>query len=202
LRILARNPLIRARNVNLARGGASVDALVDQARKAVALDPQPELFVIQIMDNDIECPLSDAKVLAFGSTFRTALDVLATGAPQAKMFVVSQLGSPETYAKSLTVGERRSFGGTGVCDFVDPQGRIVQRKVARLEKAIHGYEAQLEGGCQRFTRCRYDGGAFGRVVDRRSYVSADLNHLSIRGHAKAASVAWSAMQRAGIVPRS
>ena len=32
--------------------------------------------------------------------------------------------------------------------------------------------------------------------------SSDLNHFSIKGHAKAAAVAWAAMKRAGLVPRS
>jgi hypothetical protein len=39
-------------------------------------------------------------------------------------------------------------------------------------------------------------GAFGRIVEERSYFSSDLNHLSIKGHAKAAAVAWAALQRA------
>jgi hypothetical protein len=66
----------------------------------------------------------------------------------------------------------------------------------------HGYEARLEAACKRFSQCRYDGGAFGRIVNKREYVSSDLNHWSVKGHAKAAAVAWSAMKRAGLVPRS
>ena len=76
------------------------------------------------------------------------------------------------------------------------------KKVARLDKVIHGYETQLQAGCTRFGRCRYDDGAFGRIVDKRAYISSDLNHFSIKGHAKAAAVAWAAMNRAGLVPWS
>jgi hypothetical protein len=43
------------------------------------------------------------------------------------------------------------------------------------------YEAQLEAGCERFRACRYDGGAFGRVVDKPEYITADLHHFSIQG---------------------
>jgi hypothetical protein len=39
----------------------------------------------------------------------------------------------------------------------DPAGKLVPKKVARLETAIHGYEAQLAAGCKRFSQCRYDG---------------------------------------------
>jgi len=72
--------------------------------------------------------------------------------------------------------------------------------VARLDNVIHRYEAQLAAGCKRFRPCRYDGGAAGRIVDKREYYSSDLNHLSIRGHAEAAAVAWSTMQRVGPIP--
>lgn len=57
-------------------------------------------------------------------------------------------------------------------------------------------------GCERFSQCRYDGGAFGRIVERRGYLSSDLSHLSVKGHAKAAAAVWSAMKRAGLVPRA
>jgi hypothetical protein len=48
--------------------------------------------------------------------------------------------------------------------------------------------------------CRYDGGAFGRVVERPEYISWDVIHLSAEGQAKAAAVAWAALKRAGISP--
>ena len=93
-----------------------------------------------------------------------------------------------------------SFGGTGPCDFLDPAGQLVQAKLDRLEKAIHAYEAQLRIGCKRFHQCRFDGGAFGRIVEKREYFSSDLNHFSIAGHAEAAAVAWTAMQHVGHHP--
>jgi hypothetical protein len=199
LRIRARNPRISGHSVDLTRPGADADALVDQARRAVALDPLPALIVIQIMENDIQCPTSQIAVQAFGPV-RTALDILAIGAPGSKVFVVSRFGRPGTYAKSLSPAERRSVGGTGACDFIDPQGRVSQRKVASFEETIRQYEFQLDHDCQKFPDCRYDGGAFGRIVDRRAYLASDLRHLSIKGQATAAAVAWAAMQRAQIVP--
>ena len=202
VRILARNSKIKGHNFNLAQGGANVDELVFQAEEAVELEPRPDLIVIQIGDNDIVCPVSADDLRAFRSSFESALDVLAKGTPTSRLFVVSQFGSPTTYAKALTQPERQSIGGTGPCDFVDPSGRLAPGKLANLEEAIHGYEAQLEAGCKRFPRCRYDGGAFGRVVETREFFSSDLNHLSVKGHAKAAAVAWAALKRAGLVPRS
>ena len=86
------------------------------------------------------------------------------------------------------------------CDFLDPAGRVVQSRLARLEAIIQRYEAQLAATCKVFPRCRYDGGAFGRIVDKREYWSQDLNHFSVRGHAKAAAVAWAALRRVGLIP--
>ncbi|MFL5933717.1 MAG: hypothetical protein ACJ755_07650 [Gaiellaceae bacterium] len=203
LRILARNRLIKGHNFNLAQGGATVGQLVNQATIAVPkLKPRPELFLVQIMDADIRCPATEGNYTSFGSTLVTALSALAKAAPSARIFVVSQFGSPLTYARSLTPAERRTFGGTGPCDFVAPDGAIVAKKAALLDEAIHGYEAQLKASCKRIRQCRYDDGAFGNIVDRRDYFSSDLNHFSIKGHAKAASVAWAAMKRAGIIPRT
>ena len=171
-----------------------------QAQRAVGL--KPDLVVIQIMDADIVCPVAARDLSAFRSTFVSALEVLAQGAPESSFFVVSQFGSPTTGWKTLSPAERRRFGGTGPCDFLGHAGRLVPRKLARLEKAIHGFEGQLKAGCEQFGQCRYDGGAFGRIVDKCAYFSSDLNHFSVKGHAKAAAVAWAAMKRVGLVPRS
>lgn len=201
LRILAKNPAIEGNNVNLAHGSATVQDLVVMAGQAVDLDPQPDLIVIQIMDADMVCPAEDSDYASFRTTFEEALSVLTEGAPDADVFVVSQFGSPSNVENvQPTQAERRPFGGTGPCAFIGLQGEIVQKELERLEDVIHGYEAQLEAGCERFERCHYDGGAFGRIVDQRSYWSSDFNHFSIEGHAKAAAVAWAGLRRAGIVP--
>ena len=200
-RILARNPSIGGHSTDLTRTDANADALPEQAERAVELVPKPELFVVQITDNDIECPLSQLRTSAFASSLGTALGILAEQAPQAKVFVVSRFGSPAAYARSLTAGERRSIGGTGGCDFIDPRGRVVADRLADVERVIEQYEFRLESQCQRFANCRYDRGAFGRIPDRRAYFASDLKHLSVGGQARAATVAWTAMQGAGIIPR-
>jgi hypothetical protein len=201
-RILAQSAAIKGHNPNLAQGGATVRDLVFQAELVGPLLPKPDLVLIQIMDNDIDCPTTASELATFRSTFRTALNTLAKAAPESRWLVVSQFGSPTTYVKTLTRAQRQSSGGTGPCDLFDLSGRIMPGPMAKLEKAIHGYESQLRDACKRFTQCRYDGGAFGRIVDKAEYVSSDMNHSSIKGHAKAAAVAWTALRRAGLVPRS
>lgn len=202
-RILARNPAIRGNRFNLAINGADVASMLLQAKKAVGLKPTPELVVVHGIDNDIACDTVSHKPLQVA--FARVLETLAAGLPDSRIFVVSQFGSPTTAAKALTLKQRlraagASAGGSGPCDFIDRNGAIRPKQLAYLEAVIHRYEAAVATACKRVATCRYDGGAFGRVVDRREWISTDLHHFSLEGNAKAAAVAWAALKRVGIIP--
>ena len=200
-RILAENPAIEGCNTNLAEGGATVEDMLLQAQDAVDLNPVPELILIVAADNDIVCPAGPSDYADFRSRFSEVLSTLAEGAPKSQIFVVSQFGSVTHYVTLLTKEEAQSQGGgSDPCDIWDFDGNIVPKEVARLDDIIQGYEAQLEQACKGIRQCTYDGGAFSAVVDKRSYLASDLRHLSIEGHAKAAEVAWGALQRVGLVP--
>ena len=204
-RILARNPAIRGNRFNLAINGADVASMLLQAKKAVGLKPTPELVVVHGIDNDIACDTVSHK--PFQVAFARVLDVLATGLPDARIFAVSQFGSPTTHAKALTLKQRlrlagRSAGGSGSCFFIARNGAIRPKQLAYLEAVIHRYEAAVATACKAVASCRYDGGAFGRVVDRREWISDDLRHFSLEGNAKAAAVAWAALKQVGIIPGS
>lgn len=202
LRILERNPAIEGQNVNYAEAGATIDQVAAQADRLLGNDPDTDLILIQVMDNDLTCPLDTTALDDFRARVIAMLQNLDRSAPNSSLFVVSQFGSVPTYARSLTRDERASQGGTGPCDFMTPTGDIARKKVRRLERAIHAYEGALEAACEQAQRCSYDSGAFAGIVDRREYLSDDLNHLSIEGHAKAAAVTWNAMHRAGELPRT
>lgn len=204
LRILAKNPAIKNHNFNLAQGGATVDQLIVQAHEAVALTPRPQLFLVQIMDNDIVCPAHASDYAGFRTKLLTALGILHRGAPNARMFLVSQWGSPPTYWKALNPAQRRAYGSSsppGPCQFLTPEGKPVPQELARLDGIIHHYEAQLKAACAPTPRCTYDDGAFGRQIDMHRFITEDLNHFSVKGHAAAAAVAWSTMRRLGVIPR-
>ena len=201
LRILAKNPRIKGHNANLAEDGATIVELLQQAKRAVKLKPKPELVLVQIMDNDMVCPAAKSNYESFRKGVVAALSVVARGAPKAKVFVVSQFGSPTTQLRVFTRSERLGMAGEGPCDLINSSGAIAKKRLARLEHVIHSYEAQLAAACKRFSGCRYDGGAFGRAIDKREYISEDLSHFSVRGHAKAAAIAWAALKRVGLIPR-
>ena len=117
-------------------------------------------------------------------------------------FVVSQFGNPRTDAKILTRAERASQGGTGPCDFMTPSGGVAPKKLVRLESSIRAYESAVRKACARVRQCTYGGHALARTINKRAYYSNDLNHFSIRGHARVAAVVWSTMLRAHVVPKS
>jgi hypothetical protein len=200
-RILAVNPGIEGHNINLAQDGATVHELLLQAKKATLLNPKPELILIQIMDNDMRCDGTDVKhIPMFQNGLSKALSVLATGDAAARIFVVSQFGSVPSNLKSLTAAQRKRFGGgNGPCDTLDAGGKVIPKRVAYLESIIHRYEAALAASCKALPTCVYDGGAFGRAVDQRQFISEDASHFSISGNAKAAAVAWTALRRTGAV---
>jgi hypothetical protein len=102
-------------------------------------------------------------------------------------------------ADSLRPAQRNQFGGVGPCAFLDPRGQLVLKELVRLETIIHCYEAQLAAGCKRIPRCTYDGGAFGRQVDKNEQITEDLNHFTVKG--AAAAVAWAGDETTRSNPR-
>jgi hypothetical protein len=200
LRILAHNRAIRGHNDNYAEAGADVQALSAQADTLLQRDPKPELILIQSMDADVTCPLDRGALSAYRGKLTATLEALGSGAPDSREFVVSQFGNPRTDAKILTREERASQGGTGPCDFMTPRGGVAPKKVVRLERSIHAYEAAVKTACTAVRQCTYGGDALAHTIDKRTYYSNDLNHFSITGHAKAAAAVWAAMRRAGLVP--
>jgi hypothetical protein len=202
LRLLEHNPAIEGHAVAYSEGGASIVEVATQADRLLEDDPKADLIVIQVMDNDMTCPVERAALSDFRTQLAATLTKLGRGAPNSSQFMVSQFGSVPTYARSLTREQRAAQAGTGPCDFMTPSGTIAPTKLVRLENAIHAYEGALEAACDRVRQCTYDGGAFGRSGDRREYVSSDSNHFSIKGHAKAAAVAWAAMRRTHVIPRT
>jgi hypothetical protein len=202
LRILEHNPAVKGHDTSYSEGGASIFEVSAQADRLIEDELAADLIVIQVMDNDMTCPVERAALSDFRTQLTATLTKLGQGAPDSSQFVVSQFGSVPTGLKTLSRDERASQGGTGPCDPATPTGTVMPRKVARLENAVHSYERALEAACKKVRQCTYDSGAFGRIVDRREYVSSDLNHLSIKGHAKAAAVAWAAMRQAHVLPRT
>ena len=196
-RILARNPAIRGHNVNLAQSGATVEELTGQVSRAVALEPKPQLVLVQIMDNDIKCDGRDESRYAdFRAALVAALERLANGLPKARILVVGRPGTSASYVsavQSLGIGARLMHAGKGLCSIFAPRtGLVVPEHLAYVKKISNGYHAQLAAACARVSTCRYDGGAARRIALTAQDLGVRLDHLSVRGNAKLASAIWSA----------
>ena len=202
LRILAAHPQIKGHVTNAAQGGATIADIEQQARDVAA--SHPDLLLVQAIDNDLTCPATPADVRAYGRGVASLLDTVASASPSTRVFIVSQYGSPLTYVQSLTIAERRDLAATmgppGPCVFVDPNGNLVPKETRRLERIIVAYEHIQAKTCDRHRNCFHDHGAFSNAVERPGDYSDDLNHLSIQGEARAAALAWCALETDGLVP--
>jgi lysophospholipase L1-like esterase len=200
LRILEKNPRIEGHAANYGSPSATIADIKKQALSAVAQDPPPDLVLVQAIDADIVCPAEQSDYDAFGEGLREVLDVFAQEAPATRVFVVTQFGTPSTYTAAITPAQRKAFGGTGPCAFLDPQGKVVPAEMERLEEIIDGYEAQIPLVCDTYERCSHDHGAMSRAVENPGDFGDDAEHFSIQGHARVASIVWKALRREGLMP--
>lgn len=194
LRLLTTHPALKGHNYNVAVNGSTVDDLVRQANAAVAEVPLPDLFLIQSVDNDIQCDGSDdANYARFGSTLRKALDVIAEKAPTAQIVIVSSpWGTVQNYTEVLAQSSAgiAHIAGSGPCDPLDPSGAVRPDAVAYQQHVIDNYLGQVQQACAAHPQCRYDDGAFRNVVITAADVSPDFDHATVAGHAKLAAAVW------------
>ena len=202
LRILAKNPGIKGHNVNLAqrrRGRRRSRAPGSAGRRK--LSPRPTYSDPDHGRRHRLHGKGDATTPRFRSTFITALQLLAQGAPKSSIFVVSQFGSPRVPGGCSALPSGRDSEAPGRClrrspRPARPEGACPAREI------IHGYEAHSKPAA---SSSRSAGTTAAPSADRRQArrtANDGVDHFSIKGHGKAAAVAWAALKRAGLVPRS
>lgn len=79
---------------------------------------------------------------------------------------------------------------TGICDFVDQNGNIVQSHLETLTAIIEQYEAEQARVCSAVPQCRTDGGVRAAYKDKIENFGPDHNHLNVRGQATEAALIW------------
>lgn len=193
-RLIAVHPETAGHVVNLARGGARVTALVSQAQAAFEIVPNPELVLIQTIDNDIQCDGSDPQnVKAFGVALAKVLQVIVETSPDSHILVVSQQGRPARDAAVMAEDPSvwKKFVGSGICDLFDSDGSINQEHIATLTGIIESYEAEQSRLCATVPQCSTDEGVFsGMAYDLADWVAGDWNHLNVRGQARKSEIIW------------
>ena len=194
-RLVAVRPETEGQVVNAAFGGAEVSSLGLQVKTALQILPNPELVIVQTIDNDIRCDGTDAdNVTAFGDMLRQALESINATAPESKILVVGQLGRPSTSFVTELVAEQPSaktgLTGSGICDFYDEQGNINEANFVTLTTIIESYEAEQSRVCAAVANCRTDGGVRAAYTDKIENFTEDYNHLNVAGQAYEAQLIW------------
>ncbi|MDQ6852565.1 MAG: GDSL-type esterase/lipase family protein [Actinomycetota bacterium] len=200
-RVLALHPAVRGHNANVAVDGTGVDQLGGQVDQALAIEPRPDLFLIQTVANDIRCDGSDPDNYAlFAVTLEDVLRKISVGAPQAKVFIVS--GPWSTTKRYLSVaqhlpGARASNTGTGPCDLFSPAGEPVPAHQRYIEGITQRYLDAVKSVCAKFRTCLYDHGALHNIAITTADVTPDGYHLTVIGQRKQAALEWRALALKG-----
>ncbi len=85
---------------------------------------------------------------------------------------------------------KAQLSGTGICDFFDPAGQLVEANFETLTGIVDGYEAEQARVCATVPRCRTDDGARRAYVDEFANLTPDWNHLNVQGNAREAEITW------------
>jgi hypothetical protein len=194
-RLVAERPDTEGHVVNAAFGGAGISSLGLQVKTALQILPNPELVIVQTIDNDIQCDGTDAaNVTAFGDMLIQALESINAATPESKILVVGQHGRPSTSFVTELVAEKPSakagLTGSGICDFYDEQGNINEANFATLTTIIESYEAEQSRVCAAVANCRTDGGVRAAYTDTIDAYTDDFNHLNVAAQAFEAQLIW------------
>jgi hypothetical protein len=198
-RLLVTHPALEGHATSLGVDGSTVDDLAAQLDAMMALDPLPDVVIIQTIDNDIRCDGTDAaNEKAFGNTLDGVLTTIEEKDAGAQVFLVSQWASVQTYVAAVKDLPSALTGarGNGLCDTFTFAGKVRPAGIASLQRLVDAYFRTVQGVCDGHPRCWTDRGAMQGMPLRRGYLTDDLSHLSVRGHAVMAHYAWAALPSA------
>jgi lysophospholipase L1-like esterase len=189
-RLLAAGAPVDGQNYNFAESGATMADAPDQARRVVATGSS---YVVILMGGNDVCASSldtMTPVASFKRDFRTTLDILTRGLPQARFFVVSIPNvhrlwetfhndpiPPRVWEAAGTCGAMLDAGNTDA-----ERGRALQRNM--------DYNQALEEVCATEPRCRFDNHALFHYEFDADLVAVDYFHPSHQGHEVIAELTW------------
>jgi lysophospholipase L1-like esterase len=190
-RLIARNPSIWGNEYNDARAGAKMEEADDQATLAVS---QGADYVTILMGGNDVCTSSPSTMTAvedYRAQFQATVDVLATGLPDAHVFVASipnvrrlwQLFKDDPFA-------RLAWRTAEICQsMLSPSNTAADRRA--VYQRIVAFNQVLAEVCAAYANCRYDGGAvFGYRFTRGEVSRLDYFHPDLDGQAALARTTW------------
>jgi hypothetical protein len=192
-RLIAVRPETEGHVFNAAEGGATSDALAEQAAFALRAVPAPALAIIMTIDNDIRCDGRDReRVQAFGENVAEALQVIVDASPRSRILIVSNLGRPAMLAESAAGDEfaRRALSGTDACALFNLDGELMESNIATLTSIIEEYEAEQARVCASVPQCSTDDGVLATYPDSLDRTIPGDGHLNLAGQAYVADLIW------------
>ena len=141
-RLVAVRPETEGHVSNQAVGGARSNTLAYQAEVALEEVPDPALVIVSTIPNDVRCDGTDAEFIPrFGEFVKEALDVITSASPDSRILMLGLEGTSATYAQALMEHPEAIVGGTGMCDYFDPDGQLVPEAVdteAGINRGLRG----------------------------------------------------------------
>ncbi|MGD0454888.1 MAG: SGNH/GDSL hydrolase family protein, partial [Solirubrobacteraceae bacterium] len=198
--LLARPIVNSTTGGNDAKTGAKMSELPEQAKNAVSAPNTPDQVLILMGANDV-CTSSEATmtpVSSFRASFKSGLEVLSSGLPEARIDVAS---IPNIFNLWSVLHSNFSaqlvWGLAKICQamLVNPTSTSpaeVTRR-ANVQKRNIEFNTVLGEVCAQFIHCHYDGGAAYAINFPSSDVGTiDYFHPNEHGQALAAATEWEA----------
>ncbi len=198
VRILAANPAISGHNYNDAVTGAQ---MVDLSGQIANVNPQQVGYVTILLGANDACTATEqamTPVATFHTQFQTALDALAAGSPNTRIFVLS---IPDIYNLWNILKDNASARSTwslfNICQSmlanptsIDP---VDVARRARVRQRVVDYNTELANVCATNIHCRFDNNAVFNTAFIPSDISTrDYFHPSISGQTKLAAGSYAA----------
>src|SRR3954468_24332782 len=196
LRLLADHPALKAHNFNTAQDGSDASALMDQAKQLLAMDPVPDLVLINSIDNDIKCDGSDENNYdPFERQIDDVLTYLQKTAPGIRVFFVDQWTTVVKYDDVVSTLPNGIAHNTdsGPCGVFAEDGTRNPEAETYLQTQVDTYMDRIIAACGRHDDCATDEKAMQDMPLEEADLATDFDHLSPSGLAKEAAIAWEAL---------
>jgi lysophospholipase L1-like esterase len=190
-RILANNAAISGNNFNVSVNGAKMDDAPGQASNAVGTGAEYVTFLMGGNDVCTSSVSTMTSVASYEADFRTSMDTLTAGLPNAQIFVASV---PDVYQLwSLFKNDRnakRTWKTFGICQSLLSESNTEADRQAVRTRNIE-FNQVLAAVCAEYAACLYDGDAtFDYQFTKNDVSSFDYFHPSKTGQKNLAANTW------------
>ncbi len=178
--------------------GAKMGDLPGQAKNAVKAPNTPDQVLILLGANDI-CTLTEASmtsVASFRASYKSGLETLSTGLPDARIDVSSIPNIFNLWSVLHTsTAAQLTWGLAKICQSMlakpTSEAAADKERRAKVQKRNEEFNVVLGEVCAEFIHCQYDKGAAYSIKFATSDVSTlDYFHPTTAGQNKAAENAW------------